>query len=169
MLSRQLENIGNDWETIYNEDDVLAECKNEASLMEEIGVVKKEKKVTDAELKEIPPKNKNVDKSDNTEFELSNSHMCKKNESSFKQEIGIVKKEKKNPDAELKKNRSKNKFTDKNAEFEVEKILDHTNNIIARKFLIRWKGYDSGHDSWVTRRQLNCPKLLADYLKRNNL
>lgn len=112
LLSRRLENIGNDFDAICNDDDVLAESKNETSLKQEICIVKKEKKSRS--------KNTNADKSDN-------------------------------------------------AEFEVEQILDHTNNIIARKFLIRWKGYDSGHDSWVLQKQLNCPELLADYSKRKNV
>lgn len=170
LLSRRLENIGNDFDAICNDDDVLAESKNETSLKQQICVVKKEKKVLNAELKNVRSKNTNVDRSDNAEFEAeifldhTNDVLAKsKNETSLKQEICIVKKE--------KKSRSKNTNADKsdNAEFEVEQILDHTNNIIARKFLIRWKGYDSGHDSWVLQKQLNCPELLADYLKRKNV
>lgn len=72
-----------------------------------------------------------------------------------------------------KSRRSQHDTSDESSEeeksYEVERILGHKNLKSGRKFLIRWKGYDSKHDLWVPEKQLNCPKILKDYLKINKL
>lgn len=47
-------------------------------------------------------------------------------------------------------------------QYEVESLLDDQ-FISVRQFLVRWKGYDSQHDSWVFETDLNCPRMLRKY------
>ena len=56
-----------------------------------------------------------------------------------------------------------------NEEYEVEKILRH--RIINGKFLfeIKWKGYPISENSWVPEKELNCDKLLKEYMEKISL
>lgn len=54
-------------------------------------------------------------------------------------------------------------------EYSVEDIIAHKKTRGGLKFLIRWEGYDSSGDSWVSKENLNCPQILKKYLKSNNL
>lgn len=47
--------------------------------------------------------------------------------------------------------------------FEVEKIVTHTVIKGQRKYLVRWKHYNSDDDSWVWEHDLKCPKNLKKY------
>lgn len=47
-------------------------------------------------------------------------------------------------------------------EFEVERLLKDK-LIEKRVYLVRWKSYDSTHDSWVEEANLNCPAILKKY------
>lgn len=47
-------------------------------------------------------------------------------------------------------------------QYEVERLLDDK-LIQTRQFFVRWKNYDSSHDSWVYEKDLNCPRLLRKY------
>lgn len=49
--------------------------------------------------------------------------------------------------------------------FDVERIISHKIRRNKKMFLIRWKNYDKSHDSWVAEKDLNCDKLLMEYLK----
>ena len=52
-------------------------------------------------------------------------------------------------------------------EYEVEKLIDiymKKNN--ERKFLVRWKGYSSKHDTWEPEKHLNCKELINAFLKK---
>lgn len=48
--------------------------------------------------------------------------------------------------------------------YEVERLLDDE-RIQTQRFLVRWKGYDSSHDSWVNENDLNCPRILKRYIQ----
>ena len=53
-------------------------------------------------------------------------------------------------------------------EFEVEMILLHVGsqaNKKSLKFLIRWKGYDAAHDSWLSYAECKELKALDEYCK----
>lgn len=54
-------------------------------------------------------------------------------------------------------------------EYVVEDIIAHRKTRGGRKFLIRWKGSDSSHDSWLLKENLSCPQILKEYLETNNL
>lgn len=53
--------------------------------------------------------------------------------------------------------------------FEVEQLINHRGRKPNREFLVRSKGYDEPDDTWETEANLNCPKILADYIKRKRL
>lgn len=47
-------------------------------------------------------------------------------------------------------------------EYEVECLLNDK-LIEKRVYLVRWKGFDASHDSWVEETNLNCPSILKKY------
>lgn len=56
-----------------------------------------------------------------------------------------------------------------NEEYEVEDLIGHRVNKRSKKyeFLVRWKGYDPHHDTWVSEQDLhNAPEILRRYRKR---
>lgn len=46
--------------------------------------------------------------------------------------------------------------------YEVECLLDDK-LVQTHRFLVRWKGYDSSHDSWIDEENLNCRGILRKY------
>lgn len=52
--------------------------------------------------------------------------------------------------------------------FEVEKLLEHK-TVNELNFLVKWKGFDRTHNSWVRRSDLGCTKMLNAYLKKNGI
>lgn len=56
---------------------------------------------------------------------------------------------------------------------EVEAILDHAasgTNLANRKYLVRWEGFDSEHDEWLSESALSsAPLLLQNYKKEHGL
>ncbi|XP_011310703.1 heterochromatin protein 1 [Fopius arisanus] len=53
---------------------------------------------------------------------------------------------------------------DEDQEYEVEKIVAHRTIKGRRQFLVRWKGYNEDADTWEQEKDLNCPKLIEDFL-----
>ena len=55
-------------------------------------------------------------------------------------------------------------------EYEVEKILDSRRRKRGRsyqiEFLIKWKGYDSEHNSWEKKSDIHAPELMAQFRKK---
>lgn len=47
--------------------------------------------------------------------------------------------------------------------YEVEKIVSHETKRGVERFQIRWKGFDSSHDTWERKENLNCPKMVREY------
>lgn len=50
--------------------------------------------------------------------------------------------------------------------YEVAKIISHKTKRGTELFLIRWKGFDSSHDTWERKENLNCPKKLGEYFSQ---
>jgi len=48
-------------------------------------------------------------------------------------------------------------------EFYVDKIIDHKIEGKSTHYLVRWKGYDQGDDSWENEKNLDCPEKLQEY------
>lgn len=57
----------------------------------------------------------------------------------------------------------------KNNEYEVEKLLNHKGRKPNREFLVRWKNFPPDDDTWELERNLCCPKILKEYLKKKRL
>ncbi|XP_014609904.1 PREDICTED: chromodomain-helicase-DNA-binding protein 1-like isoform X2 [Polistes canadensis] len=53
-------------------------------------------------------------------------------------------------------------------EYEVEKIVGRRTIKGRRQFLIRWKGYGEESDTWEQEKDLNCPKLIENFLLDDN-
>ncbi|XP_028048125.1 chromobox protein homolog 3 [Monomorium pharaonis] len=49
-------------------------------------------------------------------------------------------------------------------EYEVEKLINLRTIKGRRQFLVRWKGYGEASDSWENEKDLNCPRLIEEYL-----
>lgn len=43
-------------------------------------------------------------------------------------------------------------------------IVGHRTIKGRRQFLVRWKGYSNASDSWENEKDLNCPKLIEEFL-----
>lgn len=61
------------------------------------------------------------------------------------------------------------KVCDKENEYEVDALLNHKRSFGKIYYLIRWKHFDSSHDTWEQEANLNCLTLLNRYKKQNNL
>lgn len=53
--------------------------------------------------------------------------------------------------------------------YEVAKLLNHKYENKKRYFFVRWKSCGSSADSWVVEEDLECPRLLKAYLKKNKM
>lgn len=62
----------------------------------------------------------------------------------------------------IDENKSNHEETDEGNYHEVECLL-RDKIVQKRAYLVRWKGFDSSHDSWILESDLNCPKLLLKY------
>jgi len=49
-------------------------------------------------------------------------------------------------------------------EYEVQRLINLRTIKGRRQFLVRWKGYDETADSWENEKDLNCPKLIEEFL-----
>lgn len=47
---------------------------------------------------------------------------------------------------------------------QVEQIVAQRTIKGRRQFLVRWKGYSEDSDTWEQEKDLNCPKLIANFL-----
>lgn len=56
-----------------------------------------------------------------------------------------------------------------NKEFEVEELIRHKGRKGNRQYLVHWKKFSSEYDSWEHEKNLFCPKILSEYLKKNCL
>jgi len=54
-----------------------------------------------------------------------------------------------------------------NEEFEVEEILNSRVHWRRLKYLIKWKGYDSGHNSWTTHYNVHALDVVAAFYRLN--
>lgn len=57
------------------------------------------------------------------------------------------------------------KDADSEKEYEVEKIVGQRTIKGRRQFLVRWKGYGEDSDSWEQEKDLNCIKLIEEFLE----
>lgn len=48
--------------------------------------------------------------------------------------------------------------------FKVEKLINLRTIKGRRQFLVRWKGYRESADTWENEKDLNCPKLIEEFL-----
>ncbi|CAH2244415.1 chromobox protein homolog 1-like [Pararge aegeria] len=64
-----------------------------------------------------------------------------------------------------KSDRSSNKKEEEEeeAEYEVEKIIDSKKIKGKLHYLIRWKGYSAGNDTWEPHNTLSCPELISKF------
>lgn len=66
------------------------------------------------------------------------------------------------------KENNQDKENDDN-DFEVEQILNHKKKKGKLYFLVRWKGFEPDDDSWEPEANLNCEKILKNYLSHNKI
>lgn len=52
-------------------------------------------------------------------------------------------------------------------EWEVEKVVNQRKKGGVKEYLIRWKGCKAADDTWEPEDGINCPELIAAFLKKN--
>lgn len=57
----------------------------------------------------------------------------------------------------------------KGKNYEVDSLIGHRKYRGRLQFLVRWKNYSSEDDRWVDEKNLNCPALLKNYKKANQM
>ena len=65
-----------------------------------------------------------------------------------------------------------NKVRDKNKVdniYEIENIIEHKIIDKSYKFLVKWKGFNSNDNSWISLSSFNEKELLVDYLSKKNI
>lgn len=170
-IKKEPQNDDDEWytkEVVQANVQQCTDCKEkETSLkqMEEFHgqeVEKLKKQIQDL-VNEQDGENKQCSKCEEKESYREHIQKCHTQEiENFQQQIQDLMMERNNLNMELKRFRAKE-------EYEVEQILGHKNTRKDQKFLVRWKGYDSSHDMWVSKQVLNCPAILNKYMKVNNL
>lgn len=70
---------------------------------------------------------------------------------------------------ETPKTNKKRKPRKKMKEFEVESIINHRKWRRKIQFLVRWKNYAEEEDQWIDEKHLNCPSLLKNYKRINQM
>lgn len=68
---------------------------------------------------------------------------------------------------EQKASTSIRKDPDDEKEYEVEKIVGQRTIKGRRQFLVRWKGYGEDSDTWEQEKDLNCTKLIEQFLEED--
>lgn len=69
---------------------------------------------------------------------------------------------------QLEEDKTESESSDED-QHEVVEILQHRQLKTKQKFYVRWKGFGNDANSWVDRSDMQCPLLLAQYLKQHNL
>ena len=54
-----------------------------------------------------------------------------------------------------------------NEEYEVEEILDSQMRYNRLEYLIKWKGYNAGHNSWAVYRDVHAPDAIAEFHRQH--
>jgi transposase InsO family protein len=58
-------------------------------------------------------------------------------------------------------------LVDGEEEFEVETVLDSRFRYKRLEYLVKWRGYDVGHNMWLPEYNVNAPTLIADFHRRH--
>lgn len=140
----------------YKYQQTIAENEN---LKIELDKLKAEKVMNDKEL-----------------IELRTASESRKNESGLKRENNLLQAKLKqvqrnsSPRTPVVITRRQAECLNKNNnEYEVEKLLKHRKRNKKLQFLVRWKHFSSCHDSWEKEENLECPEILNEYMKENNV
>ena len=58
-------------------------------------------------------------------------------------------------------------LVDGNEEFEVEEILDSRMRYRRLEYLVKWTGYDIGHNTWVPHYKIHAPSIISSFHRRH--
>jgi hypothetical protein len=65
--------------------------------------------------------------------------------------------------------RNEKEEADERDDFVVEKICGFRKYRGETQYLVKWEGYGEEHNSWLDLKNLNCPRLIAEFNKHSNL
>lgn len=130
----------------------------------ELNAVKLTKKTLEHRLSEVQAEFR--DKSKDLEKAIKRNEYQDKTIFDLKRENNLLVSQRKQLNAQLARsehqNEKENSVDDDENVFEVESLLD--DKVIAENhYLVRWRGFDSNHDSWERESNLSCPSVLKKY------
>lgn len=98
------------------------------------------------------------------ESQLSELKIQKSVPLSRSNQAGTGSSKKKSIEKNIHQNAKKNE-----ADYEVERLMDHKAKRNRIFFLVQWKGFGSDQDSWEPESNLNCAEMLCAYKKKNEI
>lgn len=147
--------------TVPNQRDSCSDCLKKDELINSLTAEKQEL------LKNLEAKTEIVVKLETSLKRMESLHQMETDD--LKRKLENMAQKNHLPQETVKRNSVKKteaRRSDVKKQYEVERLLTHKSENGKQKFLVKWKGYDNRHNSWIERKNLRCQQLLREYFEK---